>query len=54
MNKVEQERFLEEFFIEMSEVILKKGNDYANDDRLSNFKLAGAVSGLVQNRIAYH
>lgn len=46
MKKVEQERFLEEFFIEMSEVILKKGNDYANDDRLSNFKLAGAVSGL--------
>ena len=46
MKKVEQERFLEEFFIEMSEVILKKGNDYANHDRLSNFKLAGAVSGL--------
>lgn len=46
MTKEEQEKRLEEIFNTMRDVILKKGNDYANLDRLSNFKLAGSVSGL--------
>lgn len=29
----------------MEEILFKKGNDYANTDRLSNFKLAGAITG---------
>lgn len=28
---------------ELSNVLLKKGNDYANEDRLSNFKLSGEL-----------
>lgn len=35
-----------QFFERMKSVILSKGNDYANEDRLSNFKLAGAICGL--------
>lgn len=30
----------------MRSVLLKKGNDYANADRLSNFKLAGNICGI--------
>ncbi len=29
----------------MEDILFKKGNDYANADRLSNFKLAGAITG---------
>lgn len=38
-----------EFFAmteKMQEVMFSKGNDYANTDRLSNFKLAGQIAGL--------
>jgi len=31
---------------QMKSIMFAKGNDYANDDRLSNFKLAGNISGL--------
>lgn len=30
----------------MNKVMFSKGNDYANEDRLSNFKLGGAICGL--------
>ena len=30
---------------EMRKTLFSKGDDYANEDRLSNFKLAGAISG---------
>jgi len=30
---------------EMERVLFSKGDDYANTDRLSNFKLAGAITG---------
>jgi hypothetical protein len=30
---------------EMEKVLFSKGDDYANTDRLSNFKLAGAITG---------
>jgi len=29
----------------MEDILFKKGNDYANQDRLSNFKLAGTIAG---------
>lgn len=44
MTITEQEYTLKEFVEKMQEIILKKGNDYAaQDDRLSNFKLAGNI-----------
>jgi hypothetical protein len=33
---------------EMEKVLFSKGDDYANTDRLSNFKLAGAITGGTQ------
>lgn len=44
-NKEQQEDFLNKQFEKIRSIQLKKGNDYANEDRLSNFKLAGAISG---------
>jgi len=46
MTKQEQTEHLEAFTKRMSEVLLSKGDDYANTDRLSNFKLAGSICGL--------
>jgi len=46
MTKKEQEAHLEEITTRMKVILLNKGNDYANIDRLSNFKLAGTISGL--------
>lgn len=45
MTTEEQKIFLKNFTDKMSDVILSKGDDYANSDRLSNFKLAGAIAG---------
>jgi hypothetical protein len=38
MNKQEQLQFARDKFKEILELIEYKGDDYANDDRLSNFK----------------
>ena len=46
MNKQEQEKHFNEMTEKMRNIMLSKGDDYANTDRLSNFKLAGGVSGL--------
>lgn len=46
MNKQEQETHFNEVVEKMRNTMLSKGDDYANTDRLSNFKLAGNVSGL--------
>lgn len=46
MNIQEQEEQLDIIISKMREIMLKKGNDYANQDRLSNFKLAGNISGI--------
>lgn len=46
MNIEQQKQHLEDFQGKMSRVMLRKGNDYANEDRLSNFKLAGNICGL--------
>lgn len=46
MNREQQEKHLEYIFSKMREIMLKKGNDYATQDRLSNFKLAGNICGI--------
>lgn len=46
MTIQEQETFFKEFTDKMANIMLKKGNDYANEDRLSNFKLAGNICGI--------
>ena len=45
MTKQEQEDFFDEYVNKMRDVLLNKGDDYANADRLSNFKLAGLIAG---------
>ncbi len=45
MTKEEQEDFFDEYVKRMRDVLLNKGDDYANRDRLSNFKLAGLIAG---------
>ena len=46
MTEAQQTLHIAEFFNKMEKTIMSKGNDYANEDRLSNFKLAGAICGL--------
>lgn len=46
MTKTEQGFHLELFYSKMYGTIMSKGDDYANSDRLSNFKTAGAIAGL--------
>lgn len=46
MNLQEQEKHFNEMTEKMRNIMISKGNDYANTDRLSNFKLAGNISGL--------
>jgi hypothetical protein len=46
MNQQEQVKHFEVITTQMKEILFKKGNDYANEDRLSNFKLAGGICGL--------
>lgn len=46
MTNEEQEKHFEEITNKMKQILLNKGNDYANNDRLSNFKFAGTICGL--------
>ena len=46
MIREEQEKQFKELVSKMEQTLLKKGNDYANSDRLSNFKFAGSISGI--------
>lgn len=50
MNKQEQKEFFDEFTKKMEQVIISKGDDYANDDRLSNFKNAGSIIGITAEK----
>jgi len=45
MTKQEQQEFFDEYVNKMRDVLLNKGDDYANVDRLSNFKMAGQIAG---------
>lgn len=46
MNREEQKQHINTFFRRQKEILTRKGNDYANEDRLSNFKLAGTICQL--------
>ena len=46
MTKDTQELHFNNFVEQQKSILLKKGNDQANEDRLSNFKLAGSICGL--------
>jgi hypothetical protein len=46
MTRTEQEKHFDLMVNDMKLTLFAKGNDYANVDRLSNFKLAGAICGL--------
>ncbi len=46
MNLQEQQKQFELIIEEVKQTMFRKGNDYANEDRLSNFKLAGSIVGL--------
>lgn len=46
MTQEQQVKHFEELTSKMKEILFKKGNDYANTDRLSNFKLAGNICGM--------
>ena len=46
MTQEEQITHFKVITTQMKEILFKKGNDYANIDRLSNFKLAGGICGL--------
>jgi hypothetical protein len=46
MTHEQQKQHFEGFVHRMRNIQLQKGNDYANEDRLSNFKLAGAIAGV--------
>ena len=46
MTHEQQKQHFDNFVHRMRNIQLEKGNDYANEDRLSNFKLAGAIAGV--------
>jgi len=46
MNLEEQDEIFKVIIDEVKQTMFKKANDYANTDRLSNFKLAGSIIGL--------
>lgn len=48
MTREKQEAHFDAFVQKQREVLLRKGNDYSkgDEDRLSNFKLAGSICGL--------
>jgi hypothetical protein len=46
MNLKEQQEQFEVIIEQVKQTMFRKGNDYANEDRLSNFKLAGSIVGL--------
>ena len=45
MTKKEQMAHFGYITEQMEKTLFSKGDDYANEDRLSNFKLAGAIAG---------
>lgn len=46
MTLEQQQQLFDELTAKAKKILLSKGNDYANADRLSNFKDAGKICGL--------
>ena len=51
MNRQTQEFHLGAYQKKMAETLLNKGNDYATDDRLSNFKLVAQIVGITPEQV---
>jgi hypothetical protein len=51
MTLQEQVQEFNEFAEKQADIMLKKGNDYANEDRLSNFKLVAQITGLTPEQV---
>ena len=51
MKLEEQTNILKRFQAEMEKVMLGKGNDYANEDRLSAFKQVAFITGLTEEQV---
>lgn len=52
MNIEEQTQHFEKFVAQQKELFFLKGSDYSNEDRLSNFKLAGNIIGQTPRMVA--
>lgn len=50
MNKQEQLEYFNQFVQEMRQTMIAKGDDYAGEDRLANFKHAGTISRIGATR----
>jgi hypothetical protein len=51
MNLKEQQEYFAAFTAQMGEIMLKKGNDYATADRLSNFKRVAEICGTTPEQV---
>lgn len=51
MNRENQIKELDIFLSKMKETIEKKGNDYANTDRLSNFKKVAQMTNTTPEKV---
>lgn len=54
MDKTEQVEFFDRYVQQAREMLLKKGDDYANKDRLSNFKNVGQICGTSPQLACLH
>lgn len=51
MTLEEQIRYFDKFTDAQSDTMLKKGNDYSNSDRLSNFKQVASITGQTSEQV---
>ena len=52
MNAADQEKFFKSFTDAMGNILLKKRNDYAKEDVLSNFKEVGHILNMPPEKVA--
>ena len=52
MTHTEQQEHFDAFVVLMRETMLRKSSDYANEDRLSNFKGVAAIVGITPEQVA--
>jgi hypothetical protein len=51
MTYEEQVKFIDDFTIRMKELLLSKGRDYANEDKLSNFKNVATSTNQLPEKV---
>lgn len=52
MTKNQQIQYFEAFVQRQKEIMQSKGDDYAGEDRLSNFKLVAQIVGITPEQVA--